>query len=80
MGHICNEDMFSNDWETRFVHLIPLHFGCESYANRGSSKMQIQWLHFCLQMPLMLNLALTGYRDDTEIMKRSTFLLWMIDI
>ncbi len=28
MGHICNKDMFSNHWETRFVHLIQVHFGC----------------------------------------------------
>ncbi len=26
--HICNENMFSNNWETRFVHLILVHFGC----------------------------------------------------
>ncbi len=28
MGHICNEDMFSNHWETMFVHLIQVHFSC----------------------------------------------------
>ncbi len=40
MGHICNKDMFSNHWKTRFVHLIQVHFGCdlarqvESVSNR----------------------------------------------
>ena len=60
-GHICNEDIFSSHWETRFVHLIQVHSGCVGveWALYWNCQGNVPWMFLHLGYGCVITLKAT---------------------